>query len=182
MRHSIQIRLLAWGIVAALALGLGACAVVAHPSGALTPTPKSRVTPHTSATPATTATSGPVAVAVDEPQYTPADTIVVRIHNGLATPIFARDERSDCTLVDLERWVNGSWQVVAPCVNMRPAPHFVQLAPGAALTQQLAPGQSDSSGDAWPAGTYRIAFAYVTSADQPFGQSTVVYSASFAVG
>ncbi len=85
-------------------------------------------------------------------------------------------------MVDLERWVNGSWQVEAPCVNMQPAPHVVQLAPGAVLTQQLAPGQSDSSGDAWPAGTYRIAFAYVTSAGQPFGQSMVVYSASFTIG
>jgi hypothetical protein len=182
MRHCVGIRLLTWGIVAALALGLGACRGASPPSGAISPTPQRSVTPPTSASPATSPTSGPVAVAVDEPHYTPADTIVVSIHNGLATPLFARDERSDCTLVDLERWVNGVWQIQAPCVNMQPAPRVVQLTPGTVLTQQLAPGQSDSSGDGWSVGTYRITFAYVTSANQPFGQSTVVYSASFVVG
>ena len=95
---------------------------------------------------------------------------------------YARDERSDCTVVDLERWVNSSWQIQAPCVNMQPAPHVVQVALDAVLTQQLAPGLSDATVGSWSAGTYRIAFAYVTSADQPFGQSTVIYSASFTIG
>ena len=182
MRHSVGIRLLTWGIVAALVLSLSACHVARHPAGAITPTPRTSATPPTSATPATTATAGPVTLALGKPQYAPADTIVVTVHNDLATPIFARDERSDCTLVDLERWVNGSWQIEAPCVNMVPRPTIIQLAPGAVLTQQLAPGQSDSSGGAWSAGTYRIAFAYVTSADQPFGQSKVVYSAGYTIG
>jgi hypothetical protein len=182
MRHRTGIRLLAWGSVAALVLSLSACHVARYPASAITPAPQRSVTPPTSATPATTATSGPVTLALGKPQYAPADTIVVTIHNSLATPIFARDERSDCTLVDLERWVNGSWQAVAPCVNMQPVPRVVQLASGAALTQQLTPGQSDFSGDAWPAGTYRIAFAYVTSADQPFRQSTLAYSAGFTIG
>ncbi len=181
MRHSVGIRLLIWGIAAALALVLGGCRV-ASPPATLTPTPQRGVTPHTSATPVFGATSGPVAVAVEKPQYAPADTVVASIHNGLATPIFARDERSDCAIVDLERWVNSSWQIQAPCVNMQPAPHVVQLASDAILTQQLAPGLSDSLIGSWPAGTYRIAFAYVTSTDQPFGQSTVVYSASFTIG
>jgi hypothetical protein len=133
-------------------------------------------------TPVFDTTSGLVAVAVEKPQYAPADTLVASIHNGLATPIFARDERSDCAVVDLERWVNHVWRIQAPCVNMQPAPRVVQLAPGTVLALQLAPGRSDSSTASWPAGSYRIAFAYVTSADQQFGQSTVVYSASFTIG
>jgi hypothetical protein len=177
MRHRYGIRLLVCGIIAAtLALGLGACHVASRPIGALTPTPKTNTAPMFGAT------SGPVAAVVDKQRYAPADTIVVTIHNGLAAPIFARAGRSDCTLVDLDRWVNGSWQIEAHCGNALPTPHALRIAPGAVLTQQLAPGQSDFAPDLWLAGTYRIAYPYVTSPDQPVGQGTVVYSASFVVG
>jgi hypothetical protein len=158
------------------ALSLGACAVASHSSDVLARTPQTGVTPTTAAT------SGPVTLALGKPRYALADTIEVTIHNGLHTPIFARNEHSDCTLVDLERWVNGTWQVEAPCVNMVPKPTIIQLAPDADLTQRLAPGQSDVSSGSWPIGTYRVALAYVMSAGQPFGQSTVAYSANFNIG
>jgi hypothetical protein len=167
MGHNVGLRRLSCGIVAALALGLGACRV-ASPSAVLTPTP-SRIS------------SGLVAVAVEKPQYGPYDTIVADVHNGLAIPIFARDGRSDCTVVDLERWVDSSWQIQAPCVNMQPTPHVVQVAPDAVLSQPLASNLSDATGGSWPPGIYRLAFAYVASVDQPFGQSTVIYSAAFTV-
>jgi hypothetical protein len=181
MRNDAHIKPLACGIMAAFALGLGACRVVTHPAGALAPTPQ------TSATPVFGATTGPVAVVtvtvvVDKSRYAPADTIIATVHNGPTAPIFARNQYSNCTLVSLERWVNGTWQVQAPCRNALPTPHPLKIAPGAVLTQQLAPGQSDYAPDLWQVGTYRIAFAYIASADQPFGQSTVVYSAHFAVG
>jgi hypothetical protein len=185
MRLRVGIRLLTWGIVAALALGLGvgldACRIANSPA-ALSPTPPRSMPSRTRATAVLGTTSGPVAVMVEKSSYAPDDTLVASIHNGLAKPIFARDERSDCTVMDLERWVNSSWQIQAPCVNMQPAPHVVQVALDAVLTQQLAPGLSDATVGSWSAGTYRIAFAYVTSADQPFGQSTVIYSASFTIG
>ena len=119
---------------------------------------------------------------VEQQQYASNDTVVASIHNSLATLILTRDGHSDCTVVDLERWVNNSWQIQAPCVNMQPAPHIVQLAPNAILTLRLAPGLSDSTGGSWLAGTYRLAFAYVTDANQPFGQGTIVYSSSFTIG
>jgi hypothetical protein len=167
MRHDVGIQRLTCAIVAALALGLGACRV-ASPPAALTPTPSA-------------VSSGLVVVAVENPQYAPDDTIVATIHNGLATSIFARDGRSDCTVVDLERWVDNSWQIQAPCVNMQPTPHVVQVAPDAVLSQPLASSLSDATGGSWPPGTYRLAFAYVTSVDQPFGQSTVIFSAAFTI-
>ncbi len=175
MRHNIGIWLLTSGIAVALALGLSACSGGLVPA-ALDSTPRSSVS--TEVVPA----SRPVAVAVEKSQYAPDDTLIVSIHNSLTTPVFTRDGHSDCTVVDLERWVNTAWQIQALCVNMQPAPHVVQIAPNAMLTQQLAPGLSDSSIGGWPAGTYRIAFAYVSSADQPFGQSTVIYSANFTIG
>lgn len=175
MRHNVDIGLLTSEVIVALVLGLSACRGGRAPA-ALNPTPRSSVATEVGAT------SGPVALMVERLRYMSDDTIVASIHNTLATPIFARDGRSDCAVVDLERWVNISWQIQAPCVNMQPTPHIAQIAPNAVLTQQLAPGLSDSSIGSWPAGTYRIAFAYVSSADQPFGQSTVIYSASFTIG
>lgn len=186
MRRSAGIRLLTWGMLTALplVLGLGACRSARAPS-VLGSTTQSSVPTSTSATPMLDGTSGPVIpviVTVEKQQYAPTGTIVASIHNGLATPIYTRDERSDCTVVNLERWVNNSWHVQAPCVNMQPAPRVVELAPKTVLTQQLAPGLSDSTEGSWPAGKYRISFAYVTSADQPFGQSTVLYSTTFTIG
>jgi hypothetical protein len=178
MRHRSAARSLRVASGAMFAFTLAACAATSHPSGARTPTTAASATTTTAAT----ATSGPVSVTPDKPHYAQDDTIVVTIRNGLALTILARDERSDCSVVDLERWNNGTWEIQAPCVNMQPRPHVVEIAPGAVLTEQLAPQQSDLADNQWQAGTYRIAFAYVTSPSQPFGQSTIVYSASFTIG
>src|SRR5258708_15140966 len=97
MRHSVGIRLLIWGIAAALALVLGGCRV-ASPPATLTPTPQRGLTPHTSATPVVGATSGPVAVAVEKPPYAPAHKRVASLHTGLGTPLLARRERSDSAI------------------------------------------------------------------------------------
>jgi hypothetical protein len=166
MGHNVGIQRLICGIVVALALG--ACRV-ATPSAERTPTPSLM-------------SSGGVAVAVEKPQqYAPHHTIFAIIHNGLTTAIFTCDGHSDCTVVDLERWVNDAWQNQAPCVNMQPTPHVVQVAPDAVLSRPLASSLSDATGGSWPPGTYRLAFVYVTSVDQPFGQSTVIFSATFTI-
>src|SRR5258708_39573081 len=97
MRSDAHIKLLACGIMAALALGLGACRVAVHRASALPPMP------HTSAAPVLGATTGPLTVAADKQRYAPADTIMVTVHDGLTAPIFARTEHSNCTLVSLDR-------------------------------------------------------------------------------
>src|SRR5260370_37932557 len=100
MRHSVGIRLLIWGIAAALALVLGGCRV-ASPPATLTPTPQRGVTPHTSATPVFGATSRPVAVAVGKPPYRPAGPGGPGPHDGLAAPTLARAQRPRGALVGL---------------------------------------------------------------------------------
>jgi hypothetical protein len=117
---------------------------------------------------------------VSQPHYAPHDTIDVSIHNGLATSIFAQDSHSDCTLITLLRSVSGAWQAQESCVDMTPTRHVLEIQSGADMAQLLAPGQDDSS-PLWPAGTYQVTFAYVSSPTQGFGQSTVVHSASFVV-
>jgi hypothetical protein len=124
---------------------------------------------------------GEVRVSAGKPRYTTHDTIDVTIYNGLATSIFAQDNHSDCTLVTLLRSVNGSWQVQGSCVNMMPTHHFVEIPMGASTVELLTPGQDDSAGPLWPAGTYRVAFVYVTSPTQGMGTGTEVDSPPFVI-
>jgi hypothetical protein len=179
MRPCVEIRLLLCIPFAALSLGLGACAVVAHPSGGPSPTPQRSVTPHTSATAQPTSGPGQVTVAVDKTHYAPTDTITVTILNGLAAIISTTDHQTNCTIVTLERLVNGAWQPEGACRLMTPT-RVVPISPGTTV-QQL-------SSSAWPTGTYRVAFRYFTEPDAELGQGAtpgqgaVVYSATFTIG
>jgi hypothetical protein len=122
-----------------------------------------------------------VHLSVGKPLYATHDTIEVTIYNGLTTGIFAQVTHSDCTLVTLLRSVNGSWQAQGLCVNLMPTHHFVEIPAGSSTVELLAPGQDDSSGLLWLAGTYRVTFAYVTSPTQGLGESTEVDSAPFVI-
>jgi hypothetical protein len=172
MRHSGAFKLLVLILSAALGLSLAACSGRLQTGGTGSAT--------SSATEAPTATAAGVTVSVGRSHYAPHDTIDVSIHNGLATSIFAKGSHSDCTVVTLLRSVNGSWQAQGSCVNMMPTPQLVEIPKGESTVEQLAPGQDDSS-PLWPAGTYLVTFAYVSSPTQGFGQSMVVHSASFVV-
>jgi hypothetical protein len=124
---------------------------------------------------------GQVRLSMGKPRYATHDTIDVTIYNGLTTSVFAQDNHSGCTLVTLLRSVNGSWQAQGLCVNMMPTHHFVEIPVGASIAQLLTPGYDDSAGLLWPAGTYRVAFAYVTSLTQEIGESTAIDSPPFVI-
>lgn len=188
MRRKTSTRALATltcGVVTVLSLCLGACRASAPPAGARTATPNSTGTPHaqgtTSATPGTGPSSGPVTVAVDRSRYPSGAAVTVTIHNGQSAPVYALDNHSDCTVVELERWVNGAWVGEASCVNQQPRPHVVTIEAGGVLSEMV-PGVNNLTGDPWPAGTYRASFAYATSPDQAIGQGSIAYSGSFVVG
>ena len=172
MRHSGEFRLLAFILAVALGLSLVAC------SGRLQTVGSGSAT--SSATEETAASAAGVTLSVGKARYAPHDTIEVTVHNGLAISIFAQDSHSDCTIMTLLRFVNGAWQAQGSCVGMAPTRHMFEIRPGAEMVQLLAPGQDDSS-LLWPAGTYQVTFAYVSSPTQGFGQSTQVHSASFVV-
>jgi len=173
MRHSGEFRLLISILAVALGLSLAACSGAQQTIGSGSAT--------VSATEETATSAGEVTLSLGKSQYAPHDTIEVTIHNGLATSIFAQDSHSDCTLITILRSVNGSWQAQGSCVGMEPTRHILEIRPGAAMDQMLAPGQDDSSKPVWPSGTYQVTFAYVSSPTQGFGQSTEVHSASFVV-
>ncbi len=133
---------------------------------------------HATSTPASgTATSGTVRVSVAQRQYTTSDTIDVVISNGLSMAIAASDHQSSCTVVTIQREVNGAWQNVESCRLMTPT-RLVEIQSGAMLTQQLAPPSSSG----WPAGTYRVAFRYSSGPEGTAGTGGVVYTTTFAIG
>lgn len=184
MQRSTCDRLLASIVAAVLGLGLVACGVSSPPVRGIA-SPAATAPAATSSAVATAGTAAPpshVSLALSKARYMPTDAIVVTIHNGLAISIFAQDNHSDCTLVEVERLMGGLWQGQNACVNMRPAPHVIEIKPGVTITLQLRSTQGEQPAPQWSAGTYRIAFAYVTGPNQPFGQSTILYSASFAIG
>jgi hypothetical protein len=144
-----------------------ASATIAHPS---TATPKS--------------TGGAVALSVGAAQYAGSSRVAITLHNGRSATIYAQEHGTSCSLVVLERLVNGVWQPVFPCADGFPHPQIVRVDPGAALTIHIAPvvtGDAQGLGATWPAGTYRARLQFVTSETIPFSQGAVVYSTTFTV-
>ncbi|MBF6590783.1 MAG: hypothetical protein IVW57_09680 [Ktedonobacterales bacterium] len=131
-------------------------------------------------------TPGRVTLATNQARYQPCDTIAVGIANGLTTPIYATDHHTSCSLVTLQRLVNGTWQTQGSCA-IGTLTHVLTLAPGAVTGQTLTAGRGFGP-SAWPAGTYRLVFTYSLSGGEsavlPLYTSVlggVVYSASFSI-
>ncbi|HEV7129022.1 MAG TPA: hypothetical protein VGN32_16440 [Ktedonobacterales bacterium] len=172
-----------------LSVGLVACGVAPQlgasgsaTAGAATQTASA----HASATQTPLAgQSGGVSLTLNHSHYAATDAIAVTIHNGLSTAILTATDHSNCTVVSLERLMNGVWQVTAVCAGALPAPRVVSIASGDMLTQSLALRQgvavADHTGSTWPAGLYRFMLLYVTDPHAPIAQGTAVYSATFTV-
>ena len=130
------------------------------------------------------ATSGAVTLSVGAGQYSASDRVVVTIRNGGDTTIFAQQHNTSCSLILLERLVNGAWQPVYPCNDGFPHPTVGEIAAGNAKVVQLVPivtGNAEGIGGQWQAGTYRAALSYVTSQTASFNQGTIAYSGIFTV-
>ena len=130
------------------------------------------------------AASGVVALTVGTGQYSASDHIVVTIHNGANTTIYAQQHNTSCSVILLERLVNSAWQPVYPCNNGFPHPTVSQIPAGGAQAVRLVPiatGDSEAIGGVWQAGTYRAALSYVTSQTTSFSQGAIAYSGTFAV-
>jgi len=110
------------------------------------------------------ANSGPVVISTDHLTYSPSDPIAVTVHNTLATPIYAMDTQSSCSLLSLQYQVNGVWQPsqVAQCPQKRPA-RPVKIEAGATYTTTITAGYPGLKQDVFPAGSYRLVLSYTTA-------------------
>jgi hypothetical protein len=115
-------------------------------------------------------------------QYTASSPISVTVRNSLSSSIFALDNHTSCTVVQLEHSSDGRWQTTGGCVDGQPHPRIVEIKPGASLTIQLVPSQDLSLNGVWPSGTYRAELTYATSATAAIGQGPTAYSSTFVVG
>lgn len=178
-----------------LVIGFAACGVgngaqsPAHGagSGASSTATASKLTPAPTNTASTTSSSGQVTVTLGAIHYAPTDTITAAIHNGTASAISTTDHQTECKEITLQLLVSGTWQSQRQCPLLSPT-RLVTFAPGV-TPQPLSPGSAP-----WPAGTYRIAFAYFVGVDAGAGaasdigqtpmqpQAQPIYSVVFTVG
>lgn len=181
MHHRRRIRFLALLGIALLALA--ACNVPSQTAAGTTGTPGS--TPTGTATAGATPTGGSptpgaVTLVLNKSSYVSSQPIEVTIKNGLKTMIWAADHQTDCTLVQLQHQENGEWRAVGTC-RLEIATRIIPLNPGSSTLQVLTPGTGLNATGPWPAGTYRVAFAYHTGNEEGAGQGQVAYSATFTV-
>jgi hypothetical protein len=184
MRSGVRQRMLAGAAI--LALGLAVCGCGLRPQTGTTPVAGSPTiggsATATTASGTPTGTPGPVTLTPDRGRYAPGDPILVTVHDGLTTSIFAMNNHTSCTVVQLERLVNGSWQIQGTCVNMYPHPTLTEIKPGSSATVELLPAQGTDGSTTWPVGTYRAELTYATNASQSSEQASIAYSQPVTVG
>lgn len=145
-----------------------------------TPIPSQRLpTPASSATPGgpgstATATLGAVRLVLDKVAYAPGDPVAVMIENGLSVKIVVSDHHTDCTSVQLEKLVLGSWQSAGGVCKLLTPVRLITLAPGSVTPQRIGAPTGASA-----AGTYRVKLVYGAGGA---GQGGVALSANFTVG
>jgi hypothetical protein len=139
--------------------------------------------PNTAAPTATHTTPGQVTLLLGKQRYGIQEPLLVTIRNGLQTDITLRDDGAGCTLLHVERLVQGTWQAVSQCAPLPAGRHAVVIRPGGALLQRIDSAHEMDSGADWPVGTYRAILTYElreTSAKSSHVDITV-FSAEFTI-
>lgn len=136
-----------------------------------------RVVPVTTLPPGVTV--GQVRVVVENGSYAPDSTIFAWAGNGLSQCIYAADHHSGCSIIVLERQVDGAWQPQANCQTATPARAIV-LPPMQADFIRLSPPAAGAQPGVWQTGTYRVAFTYRLD-EASMGQPIEVDSGTFTI-
>jgi hypothetical protein len=80
-------------------------------------------------------------VETDKDRYETGQVIRIQVSNRLDGPVTTRDQRSFCTIIDLEREVEGDdeWEEIRNCISGAPVREVI-LEPGSSHTVKLAVG------------------------------------------
>jgi len=139
------------------------------------PTPAHVPSPAVTKTPLPTATTGAVNLHVGATSYHPTETIFVTLSNQSIQAIYFLDHLTNCTVIQLQRQVDGNWENVNACLLLT-ATRLHQLDAGKRLTVALV----SSAARPWAVGLYHATLRYSTS--QTFGgPTTTISSAGFQV-
>ena len=130
--------------------------------------------------------SGKVSVVPSAPALKQGDVIRAVIANGLERTLYTEDEKTDCSIVFLERSDAGTWHPVPGCALGR-LPLVVAIGPGRGrvvtinpLSIHLRMGKPPTAKPAIGAGTYRIRFVYRVGLARG-GQEFAALSRSFSI-
>ncbi len=182
-------------LLAALSLAVAACGATPTETGlgdALPAANETTVVSTALATVAPAAThptniSAQVALMPGASHYATSDSINIVIRNTSGQTIYAIAHFTDCSIISLEHLVGSGWQSVNLCSDGYPHLSISHITPGANVMIQMTPTSASSSAQAsstsrWPAGTYRSALTYTSSASAAFSAGTTVFSTQFIVG
>jgi len=120
--------------------------------------------------------SSAVAVITDKSAYDQGEMIEVTIMNTLPAPIYALTGQTYCTIVTLQRNVDGAWKPEGPCQSYAP-PGWVKIAAGATTRVQVKPGLP--ADQPLPAGRYQAKVTF--NAGSTSGRPASAQSSEFLV-
>lgn len=122
------------------------------------------------------AESSAVNVTTDRPVYDSGQMIVVTIVNTLSAPVYALTGQTYCTIVTLQRSVDGEWKSEGPCQSYAP-PGWVKIAAGDTSRIEVMP--SVPADQPLPVGRYRAQLTLRVGSSS--GQSATVFSPEFLI-
>ncbi|HEY3248484.1 MAG TPA: hypothetical protein VGK88_09375 [bacterium] len=129
---------------------------------------------------------GKITLTLASPQLSAGAPLSVTIANGLGRTIYAQDEKTDCSVLLLERWTGRAWEPVTGCLFGR-TPLPVAFGNGRGRTVKIDPfsahlnhGQPQGT-PAFGRGTYRLTFSYGFSAAFGAEEPYALMSTEFAV-
>lgn len=131
------------------------------------------VPPTVTTEPSHPAGTGTVTLRSDAPSYRGSDAISVTLSNQRVQTIQFPDHLTNCTVVLLQRNVNGSWESINLCKLMI-ATRMHSLESGQSLAVKLV-----APANQWFPGLYRVRLSY--SASQELSHTITIYSAIFQV-
>ena len=131
--------------------------------------------------------SGKVSVVPSAPAFKQGDVIRAVIANGLERTLYTEDEKTDCSIVFLERSGADVWHPVPGCALGR-APLVVAIGPGRGrvvtinpLSIHLRMGKPPTAKPDVGVGTYRIRFVYRVGLARGAQEFTAI-SRPFSIG
>jgi archaellum component FlaG (FlaF/FlaG flagellin family) len=101
-------------------------------------------------TPQLTSAPGPVTITINALTYRTNDTITVTLNNRGSQAIFFVDQHTNCTVLLMQRQVDGKWQNIENCYVARRS-IWSTLNPGQQLQVKLNPPRGN-----WLPGRYRV--------------------------
>lgn len=130
--------------------------------------------------PALKASSGPIRLTTDLSSYATGQAIGVTVTNTSKQTYYTLDNRSGCSIVQMQQYNSGKkqWVSVDGCQGYG-APQALEITPNLVEPFTLAP-TSSGNGNAWDTGTYRVVLAYSTNPDGT-SDETLAYSAGFTI-